>query len=191
MGGLLVALGYLCGSVPFGLLLARRFAGKDVREAGSGNIGATNVARVAGKKLGAVVLLLDALKGALPVLAARLLVEGQWWHAGVAIAAVLGHVFPPWLKFKGGKGVATAAGVLAVLLPYSAAAGFAVWALVMLGWRVSSVGSLLGAAVAVGLAFALGAPLEYRALAGALVVLIVFTHRENVKRLLARSENKV
>ncbi len=187
----LVVVAYFCGSVPFGLLLARRFAGVDVREAGSGNIGATNVARVVGKKLGAVVLLLDALKGAAPVRAARLLVEGPWWHAAVALAAVLGHVFPVWLKFKGGKGVATAAGVLAVLLPWSALAGFLVWGGVMLVLRVSSVGSLLGAATAVGLAFALGAPLEYRALAGALVLVIVWTHRENVKRLLKGKENKV
>jgi glycerol-3-phosphate acyltransferase PlsY len=172
----LVAAGYLCGSIPFGLLLARRVAGVDVRAAGSGNIGATNVARVVGKKLGAVVLLL---------------VEGPWWHGAVALAAVLGHVFPVWLSFKGGKGVATAAGVLAVLLPWSALAGFGLWGLVMLTLRVSSVGSLLGAAAALGLAFALGAPREYEALAGALVALIVFTHRENVKRLLKGREHKV
>jgi glycerol-3-phosphate acyltransferase PlsY len=187
----LVVVAYFCGSVPFGLLIARRFAGVDVREAGSGNIGATNVARVVGKKLGAVVLLLDALKGAAPVLAARLLVDGPWWHGAVAMAAVLGHVFPVWLKFKGGKGVATAAGVLAVLLPWSALVGFALWGLVMLTMRVSSVGSMLGAAAAVGVAFALGAPVEYRALAGVLVVVIVWTHRENVKRLLRGKENKV
>jgi glycerol-3-phosphate acyltransferase PlsY len=191
MAWALVVVAYFCGSVPFGLLIARRFAGVDVREAGSGNIRATNVARVVGKKLGAVVLLLDALKGAAPVLAARLLIDGPWWHAAIALVAVLGHVFPVWLKFKGGKGVATAAGVLAVLLPWSALAGFAVWGVVMLVMRVSSVGSLLGAAVAVGLAMALGAPVEYQALAGMLVLVIVWTHRENVKRLIKGKENKV
>ncbi|MFT3838793.1 MAG: glycerol-3-phosphate 1-O-acyltransferase PlsY [Myxococcaceae bacterium] len=188
MGYALAVVAYFCGSIPFGLLLARRFAGVDVRAAGSGNIGATNVARVVGKKLGAVVLLLDALKGAAPVLAARFLVDGPWWHAAVAFAAVLGHVFPVWLRFKGGKGVATAAGVLAVLLPWSALAGFVIWGSVMLIIRVSSIGSLLGAAAAVGLAFALGAPVEYRALAGAIVLLIIWTHRENVKRLLKGAE---
>jgi len=180
---------YVLGSIPFGLILAELFGGGDVRKAGSGNIGATNVARVAGKKLGAVVLLLDALKGAAPVLAARFLVEGQWWHAAVAIAAVLGHVFPVWLKFKGGKGVATAGGALAVLLPYSAAAGFAVWALVMLVMRVSSVGSLLGAAVAVG--FLVYRPIEYPELAVVFLLLMLFTHRSNLKRLINRQEIKV
>ncbi len=188
---LLLVAGYLCGSVPFGLILARRLKGVDVRAAGSGNIGATNVARVVGKKLGAVVLLLDALKGAAPVLAARLLVEAPWWHVAVAFAAVLGHVFPVWLRFKGGKGVATAAGVLAVLLPWSALAGFGLWGGVMLTLRVSSIGSLLGAAAAVVLAFALGAPVEYRWLACGLVLLIVFTHRENIQRLVKGKENKV
>lgn len=188
MGYALVVVAYFCGSIPFGLLLARRFAGVDVRAAGSGNIGATNVARVVGKKLGAVVLLLDALKGAAPVLAARFLVSEPWWHAAIALAAVLGHVFPVWLKFKGGKGVATAAGVLAVLLPWSALVGFVIWGSVMLIIRVSSIGSLLGAAAAVGLAFVLGAPVEYRALAGAIVLLIIWTHRENMKRLLRGAE---
>ncbi len=191
LGPVLLVAGYLCGSVPFGLLIARRFTGVDVRQQGSGNIGATNVARVVGKKLGALVLALDALKGAAPVLAARLLVAGPWWHAAVALAAVLGHVFPVWLRFKGGKGVATAAGVLAVLLPWSALAGFGLWGLVMVTLRVSSVGSLLGASAALGLAFALGAPVEYRALAGALVLLIVFTHRENVKRLVRGREHRL
>jgi len=188
----LVLLGYFAGSIPFGVLLTRWFAKKDVRAAGSGNIGATNVARVAGKKLGAVVLLLDALKGALPVvLAMRLLPTAYMVHCGVGLAAFLGHVFPLWLKFKGGKGVATAAGVLAVLVPLAALAGFAVFALLVALFRISSVGSLAGGLTALTVSFFLGKPLEYPLLGAVLLLLMIFTHRGNIGRLLRRAENKV
>ena len=188
----LVALGYLAGSIPFGVLLTKWFAGKDVRSGGSGNIGATNVARVAGKKIGAVVLLLDAAKGALPVLLAMRLQPLEYRvHVAVALAAFLGHVFPVWLKFKGGKGVATAAGVLAVLLPLAAAAGFAVFAILVALFRISSVGSLAGGVTAIGVSFFLGKPIEYPVLAVVLLGLMVFTHRGNISRLLKRKENKV
>lgn len=189
---LLIAAGYLAGSVPFGLLLARAVAGKDVRTEGSGNIGATNVARVVGKKLGAVVLILDALKGALPVLAAQHLLPGQpLWHDAVGLAAFFGHVFPVWLKFKGGKGVATALGVLVVLLPWAALAGFAVWVTIFAIFRVSSVGSLAGALVAVVVGFLVHRPIEYPAVAVVFLVLMLFTHRSNLQRLINRQENRV
>ena len=189
---LLIAVGYLAGSVPFGLLLARAVAGKDVRTEGSGNIGATNVARVVGKKLGAVVLILDALKGALPVLAALHLLPGQpLWHDAVGLAAFFGHVFPVWLKFKGGKGVATALGVLVVLLPWAALAGFAVWVTIFAIFRVSSVGSLAGALVAVVVGFLVHRPIEYPAVAVVFLVLMLFTHRSNLQRLINRQENRV
>lgn len=192
MSWALVALGYLAGSIPFGVLVTRAFAGKDVRAAGSGNIGATNVARVAGKKLGALVLLLDAAKGALPVWGAV-----TWFpaepalHVAVAAAAFLGHVFPVWLRFKGGKGVATALGVLVVLLPESAAVGAAVWLVVLAATRISSVGSLLGALCAIGSAFFFGRPLAYVGLGVGLFVAMLWTHRGNLERLLKRSENRV
>src|SRR5712692_3323505 len=102
----LVVLGYLSGSIPYGALLAKWIKGVDVRRAGSGNIGATNVARVAGRKLGVLVLLLDAAKGALPVLISLHWSSENWLHATVGLAAFLGHVFPIWLRFRGGKGVA-------------------------------------------------------------------------------------
>jgi glycerol-3-phosphate acyltransferase PlsY len=188
----LVALGYLCGSIPFGVLLTRWLAGKDVRAAGSGNIGATNVARVAGKKLGATVLVLDALKGALPVVAATQLQPLEYRvHAGVALAAFLGHVFPVWLKFKGGKGVATAAGVLAVLVPLAAAAGFLVFAVLVAIFRVASIGSLAGGLTALVVSFFLGKPIEYPLLGALLLALMIFTHRGNIQRLLNQRENKV
>ena len=188
----LVALGYLAGSIPFGVLLTRWFAGKDVRAGGSGNIGAPNVTRVAGKKVGAAVLVLDAAKGALPVLLAMRLEPGEpRLHVAVALAAFLGHVFPVWLKFKGGKGVATAAGVLAVLLPLAAAAGFLVFVVLVAAFRVASIGSLAGGLTAVGVSFFLGKPVEYPLLAVLLVLLMMFTHRGNIQRLLERAENKV
>ena len=189
---LLIAAGYFSGSIPFGLLLTRAFAGKDVRSEGSGNIGATNVARVAGKKLGAVVLILDALKGALPVLAARWLLPGEpLWHDVVGLAAFFGHVFPVWLRFKGGKGVATALGVLVVLLPWAALAGFAVWAAILAIFRVSSIGSIAGAVVAVVVGFLVHRPIEYPAVAVVFLVLMLFTHRSNLKRLINREEHRV
>jgi glycerol-3-phosphate acyltransferase PlsY len=192
MAPLLLAVGYLLGSIPFGLLVTRAFAGKDVRSGGSGNIGATNVARVAGKKLGALVLLLDAAKGSVAVLLSLQLFPGAFaLQAGVGFAAFLGHVFPPWLAFKGGKGVATALGVLVVLLPWSALAGFVVWLLVLALTRTSSLGSLLGGLAAIGAAFAFGAPVEHRVLAVALLLAMLWTHRANISRLLQRRENRV
>jgi glycerol-3-phosphate acyltransferase PlsY len=189
---LLIAAAYLSGSIPFGLLLARAVAGKDVRTEGSGNIGATNVARVVGKKLGAVVLILDALKGALPVLASQHLLPSEpLWHDAVGLAAFIGHVFPLWLKFKGGKGVATALGVLVVLLPWAALAGFVVWVIILAIFRVSSIGSLAGAVVAVGVGFIVHRPIEYPAVAVVFLVLMLFTHRSNLQRLINRQENKV
>lgn len=188
----LVLLAYLLGSIPFGLLLTRRYAGKDVRSEGSGNIGATNVARVAGKKLGAVVLVLDAVKASLAVGLALWLVPGEALvHAGVGYAAFLGHVFPPWLRFKGGKGVATALGSLIVLLPWAALAGAAVWGVIVLTMRVSSVGSLAGAVVALAVAVALGAPKESLGLVVVLLVSMLWTHRENLGRLIRRKENRL
>jgi glycerol-3-phosphate acyltransferase PlsY len=186
----LVGVGYLSGSIPFGVLVASRFAGKDVRAEGSGNIGATNVARVAGKKLGALVLLLDALKGTGPVLLGLHLAPAEpWLHVAIAAAAFLGHVFPVWLRFKGGKGVATALGVLLVLLPVSAAIGFVTWLIVLATTRISSVGSLLGALLAIGSSFVLGSPLPYSLLGVGLFLAMLWTHRGNLERILKRKEN--
>jgi glycerol-3-phosphate acyltransferase PlsY len=189
---LLVAVGYLAGSVPFGVLLTHALAGKDVRAAGSGNIGASNVARVAGKKVGALVLLLDAAKGALPVLLALALAPASpGLAAAVGAAAFAGHVFPVWLRFKGGKGVATALGVLGVLLPWSALAGGVVWVALVAATRVPSVGSLAAGATALGVAWAGEAPPTSKWLATGLFVAMLWTHRGNLERLLRRAEHKV
>ena len=189
--GLLV-LGYLAGSIPFGLLVVQATRGVDVRSQGSGNIGATNVARVAGKGLGVLVLALDALKGALPVLLARTLEPEPVVAAGVGLAAFAGHVAPPWLGFRGGKGVATALGVLAVLAPRAALAGAVTYGLVLLALRISSLGSLLAGVVAVTVAWLVpGTPPPFAALASVLFLAMLWTHRGNIGRLLRRGEPRV
>jgi len=188
----LVLLGYLSGSVPFGLLLVQATRGVDVRERGSGNIGATNVARVAGKGLGVVVLALDALKGALPVLLARAVDPGPLVPSAVGLAAFAGHVAPPWLGFRGGKGVATALGVLAVLAPRAALAGAVTYGLVLAVLRISSVGSLLAGVVAVAVAWGVpGTPPASAALTSILFGAMLWTHRGNIGRLLRRGEPRV
>lgn len=184
----LVVLGYLSGSVPFGVLLTRWFVGADVRRAGSGNIGATNVARVGGKGLGIAVLLLDTAKGALPTLISIQLSPSAAVHAAVGLAAFLGHVFPVWLKFRGGKGVATALGILSVLEPWAALSGFLAYAVLFAILRVSSIGSLAGGVCALVAAFLSPRPKEYAVLTLVLFALMVFTHRGNIRRLLKRAE---
>jgi glycerol-3-phosphate acyltransferase PlsY len=187
----LVVLGYLAGSIPFGVLLTRWLRGVDVRQKGSGNIGATNVTRVAGKKLGAVVLLLDALKGALPVALALRLSPGQpTLHVLVGLSAVLGHVYPVWLKLHGGKGVATALGVLVVLVPLAALAAALVYAAILAVWRVSSLGSLAAGATAVGTSAFTAREVEYAGLSAVLFLLMLWTHRGNIDRLLRRTERR-
>lgn len=189
---LLAGVGYLAGSIPFGVIVTSLVAGKDVRAEGSGNIGATNVARVAGKKLGALVLLLDAAKGSLPVLLGLWLAPADaLLHVAIGAAAFLGHVFPVWLKFKGGKGVATALGVLLVLLPISAGIGFVTWVVVLAATRISSVGSLLGAVFAITSSFFMGRPLAYSLLGVGLLLAMLWTHRGNLERIFKRTENRV
>lgn len=187
MGALAVALAYLAGCIPTGLLLTRRI-GLDVRRVGSGNIGATNVTRAAGLRLGTLTLLGDASKGAVPTAAAALLGAPDGLVAAVAVATVVGHVFPITLGLRGGKGVATAAGVLAVLAPPIAAAATVLFALAVALTRRVSVGSLT-ASLAAPLALALaGAPRAHVVGMGVIAALIVVRHRENLGRLVDGSE---
>jgi glycerol-3-phosphate acyltransferase PlsY len=180
------AVAYLCGSIPFGLLIARVLTGKDVRAVGSGNIGATNVARAAGRFAAIVTLLLDAVKGLLPVLlAARAPQAPPMLAPGCAVAAVLGHCFPVWLRFRGGKGVATGLGVSLALAPWAALAGGATWLLLFKLFRISSVGSLAGAAVALVTASLTANRYAVYGLSG-VALLIVLRHRGNIRRLLGR-----
>ena len=193
-----VALAYLLGSIPFGYLLVRLRGGGDVRETGSGGTGATNVTRRAGKGAGILTLLLDALKGAAAVLVARALVGGESWECAAAGAAVLGHVFPVWLRFRGGKGVATGLGVFFVLAPLATVCALAAFVAVVWLWRYVSLGSMVAASVLPLAVWALGAPgvggrapgplLSLSILGAALIILM---HRANVGRLLRGEESKL
>ena len=192
----LVAAGYLAGSIPFGVILGRLVAGVDPRTIGSHNIGATNVARAGGKGLGAAVLLLDAGKAVVPILVARALLAGtpraELWVTAVALAAFVGHLFPVWLGFKGGKGVATGLGVFLVLSPWAGLAGAAAYALVYGLTRISSLGSLGGTAVCcIGTFLAHGAhrPIPWAGLV--ISLLIVWRHRENIRRLVRGEEKRM
>lgn len=191
---LLPVFAYLLGSIPFGLLLARIFAGADLRRLGSGNIGATNVRRVAGNRLGSAVLLLDAGKGALPALAATTLVDpagalGAAYTGLVALSAFAGHLFPVYLKFRtGGKGVATAAGAFLILAPAALGLSLLFFVLMVCLTDRVSVGSL-SAAVFLPLAVHLTArPLPLTICAVIAGALIVWRHQANIRRLLSGRE---
>ena len=193
----LVAVAYLLGSIPFGLLIVKATSGGDIRKAGSGNIGAANVARNAGALAGALTLLLDAGKGYLAVwLAARETGASERWMIAAAAAAVVGHVFPVWLGFKGGKGVATGLGVMLPICWQAVAAAALVWILVVAFWRYSSLGSISAAAampVLVYFFYAPGhAPPTVVSLGTILIAgLIIAKHRQNIGRLAAGTETRL
>ena len=180
---------FLCGSVPFGLLLVKLAGKGDVRAHGSGNIGATNVSRVGGKALGILTLLLDILKGFLPVFLAKQLGLGESILSLLALAAVLGHVFTPWLKFQGGKGVATALGValafrVAMVLP-----ALGVFLVLVLAFRYVSLGSVMAAvALPVTLVWMGATPLVILLWFG-IVLIVILKHHENIRRLLKGTES--
>jgi len=190
------AAAYLLGSMPFGLLLGKLFGAADVRKAGSGNIGATNVARVAGPLAGILTLLLDAAKGALAVLlAARLTNDSALWMMIAGLCALVGHCFPIWLGFRGGKGVATAAGVFLVLCPPAFLGAVILFILVVLYWRFVSLASISAAAAMPLLIYSFWAPhhappyiVTFGSLAAAL--LIVYKHDANIQRLVQGDEPK-
>ena len=185
----LVALAYLCGSVPVGFLLAS-LAGIDIRRRGSGNIGATNVARVVGWREGVLTLLGDVLKGFLPVLLSWYFGFEPWAIFWVGLASFLGHLYPVFLKFKGGKGVATALGILLAVAPAAMAILASVFVLVALISRAVSLASLIAAVLAPLVLWLLRYPLPFVSLSFVLALLIVVRHRENIQRLLAGVEPK-
>lgn len=193
----LPAVAYLLGSIPFGLLIVKATGGGDIRTAGSGNIGAANVARNAGALAGIVTLILDAGKGYLAVwLAARETSANAHWMIAAAVAAVVGHVFPVWLGFKGGKGVATGLGVMILICWQAVAAAAAIWLLVVAFWRYSSLGSISAAAampVLVYLFYAPGhAPPSQVSLGTiAIAALIIAKHYQNIARLAAGTESRL
>lgn len=193
-GLLLVLVGLLAGSIPFGYLAGRSMQGIDLRKVGSGGTGATNVLRTLGKKASVTVLVLDFLKGLLPVLAARWLGVGEWWVAAVAVATVIGHCWSPFIGFKGGKGVATGGGATIALFP---PALLVVPIILLIIWRTRyvSLGSLIGAGLAVVLAAGFAStgslPWAFAAAVAAIAAIITFRHRENIDRLRTGSERKL
>ena len=193
---IVMAVGYLLGSIPFGFLLMKFVRGEDIRLTGSGNIGATNVARSGAKGLGIATLVLDALKGLLAVgfawwLANRYGVPPLSYMAAAALAAVVGHVFPVWLKFKGGKGVATALGVFILLFPKALLVALAVFILVVATTRFVSLGSILAAITFPVAAYFMNHP-EQRTLEPVILVsvIIIAKHHAKIRRLLAGNENR-
>ena len=194
---------YLLGSIPFGYILVRAFRGGDVRESGSGNIGATNVAR-SSAALGALTLLLDASKGFLAVAAGWLLAASAGHHGETrptlymfasiaAVFAVLGHVFPVWLKFRGGKGVATSVGVFLALAPKTLLLALALFVVLVAAFRYVSLGSIIAAVafpfIAYGLHDYRSSP-EIMAAISIISALVILKHHENIRRLLAGTENR-
>ena len=182
-------LGYLLGSIPFGLLLTRMAGGPDVRTIGSGNIGATNVLRTGNKGLAALTLACDMLKGTAAVLIAGY-VAGQDAALAAAAGAFLGHLFPVWLGFKGGKGVATYIGLLLGLYWPGALIFCAIWLAVAFTTRYSSLAALIASAFTPPILWALHIP-RAAALLAALSILLWIMHRANIRRLLDGSESKI
>lgn len=190
----LVLAGYLIGSIPFGLVLGKCL-GVDVRASGSGNIGATNVNRLLGRKMGAITLIADAGKAVLPMMAASKILGGepnaQFWVAATGGAAFLGHLYPLYLKFKGGKGVATALGIFFYVQPLAVALCIVVFVVVVRIWGYVSLGSLIAAALMPLLVFAWEGAGHKAYLAVLVAVLIWLKHTTNIKRLLNQQESSL
>jgi acyl phosphate:glycerol-3-phosphate acyltransferase len=188
---------YLLGAIPFGVLIVRMRGGPDIRESGSGNIGAANVARNAGAVAGVVTLVLDAGKGYLAVwLAARVTHGNILWMTIAAAAAVVGHIFPVWLGFHGGKGVATGLGAFLPVCREAVLLALVLWVLVVGFWRYSSLGSIIATAampVFVYLLYAPGhaPPIDVTVCTVAISLLILWKHRANMRRLIAGKETRL
>ncbi|HET6418849.1 MAG TPA: glycerol-3-phosphate 1-O-acyltransferase PlsY [Geobacteraceae bacterium] len=188
---IVIVFAYLIGSIPTGLLLAKAFGGVDIRETGSGNIGATNVYRTLGRKVGLLTLIGDCLKGVIPVIAAKYVFNfPDFWIAAVGLAAFLGHVYTVFLGFKGGKGVATALGVFLAASPLSVIAALVVFSLVLYKWRFVSLASVTAAACMPLLVTLISGKPETVAMTIVIAVIVIYRHRENIKRLRAGTESK-
>lgn len=194
---LVVIIAYLIGSIPFGYLIVRAKSGGDVRDTGSGGTGATNVSRNAGKAAGVLTLILDAAKGALAVVVAKLILSDgntDWLIAAVAVAVIVGHVFPIWLGFRGGKGVATGVGVFLALAPLAVLFAGVIFVAVVALTKYVSLGSILAAATIPLFVWLFVdevalKPLLTAAVAGALI--IIYAHRGNIGRLLSGTESRI
>ena len=191
MDVILILVGYTVGTIPFALLLARRMGGTDIRYVGSGNVGAANVLRTTGTSVALIVVTLDVSKGCAAVLLAEGMGADDAVRAAVGAAAVVGHVFPVWLKFRGGKGVATACGVFAVLAPQATVAAAAVYALTVWITRYVSVGSIVASLLLPLLAYLANASTPVVASSIGVAMLVLYRHRANVSRLQSGNEWKL
>jgi len=189
-GGLFVVAGYFLGSIPFSYLMGRLIGGKDVRREGSGNVGATNVFRVAGKKAGIAAAAGDLGKSLLPVLAARLAGLDPPWVAATAAAAMLGHCYSPWLGFRGGKGVNSAVAAFAVISLPAALVFGAVWLAVFRLFGYVSLASIVATSTLPVTVFTLDGDGSYVTLALFTALFITWRHRSNIRRLLDGTENR-
>jgi glycerol-3-phosphate acyltransferase PlsY len=191
MTALILLCAYLFGSIPFSYIVARRFGVADVRRVGSGNVGATNVMRVAGKGAGVLAFLLDASKGAAAALVAQELRPGTALAPWAAVVAVLGHLYPVWLGFRGGKGVATGAGAFLPLAPWPTLGALVVFGVVLGLFRYVSLASLTASLALAASLFALGFPRSVAWAGAAVAALVVWRHRENVVALARGTERRM
>jgi len=189
---------YLIGSIPFGYIIVKLSEGRDIRASGSGNIGATNVARSAGPVAGVVTLLLDAGKGLLAVCGIAWFTDGDvTMMMGAAVLVVMGHMFPVWLKFKGGKGVATGVGAFVLICWQAVAGAMVVWIVVVAIWRYVSLGSIIAAAALPLLTYGLYAarpeaqPTAVSIGTTLIAAMIIMKHKDNIGRLVAGKENRL
>jgi acyl phosphate:glycerol-3-phosphate acyltransferase len=193
---LYVVASYLIGAIPFGLIFARNLSGIDVRTIGSGNIGATNVLRASGKKAAILTLLCDALKGYIPVLIVQLIFNPEVTEVTMALsgaAAILGHIFPVYLKFKGGKGVATSFGVILAVAPKIGLACLIIWLVAAMVWRYSSLSALLAftSYPIISLSTSANSHKFLNVLSLFIFGMMYYRHRDNIKRLLSGTESKI
>jgi acyl phosphate:glycerol-3-phosphate acyltransferase len=188
---IVVVIAYLLGSIPFGYLIVRTKIGADIRETGSGGTGATNVSRRAGKAAGVLTLLLDAAKGCAAVVIAKAVSGDDWVIAAAAVVALVGHIFPVWLGFRGGKGVATGVGILSVLAPIALLCAGVIFIAIVVTTRYVSLGSIAAAVLIPVFVWLLSGvqPVLTAAIVGA--ALIVFAHRGNIKRLASGAESQI
>jgi len=186
-----IAAAYLIGSIPFALILARRYGAADLRRVGSGNLGAANVMRASGTAAGVIVALLDMAKGAASVWIAEQIEPGPLAPAAAGVAAIVGHIYPIWLRFRGGKGVATACGVFSMLTPLALPPALAIFTVAVWVTKYISLGSVLASVALPPLAYALGGSAPSVIAACAASAIILFRHRANVGRLRTGTERRL
>ncbi|HSB07722.1 MAG TPA: glycerol-3-phosphate 1-O-acyltransferase PlsY [Thermodesulfobacteriota bacterium] len=191
VGIFITLFGYLLGSVPTGIVLTRLFSGVDPRKSGSKNIGATNIYRTAGKTLGVLTLVGDMLKGAIPIWMAIMWGISDLWIAMVGLSPIVGHIFPIFLGFKGGKGVATALGIYLVISPIAVLIEFFLFAFIVWKWRIIALGSITCATtIPILIAFFRSDSKAYFILSVIIAALILYRHQSNIARIIQGTENR-